>query len=429
MLLVGKESLLASVVRITVQRYLAAMVSLSLINPLDQPSGRRRLLADLINGIQDKRFSHFRLIVAYAKSGPLLRMKSAIVARRLKGLNIEAIFGLDQQGTSAQALSFALLHFDNVYVTRETNLTFHPKMYAFDGTGDARLFVGSNNLTVGGTETNFETALALDLKLPKDADTFRLFTDSWSELLPAKCVATKRLTASLLSDYVRDGTVLDEIAMRGARRGGSTGSSMTKVPRSGLKTQPASPLPARKPAKPSASAMTTVVATKATASVGAGLMDPYAAQGLAIQIKPHHNGEIHLSVRAALQNPPFFKWPFSGLTVPKKPTNPAYPQLTPDPRVNITVYGAKLAPLLTLSDYALNTIYYSKKSEIRITASPLVGVAPDYSVMILQQSDEPGIDYEITVHTPASPDFASWLAACNQQMPGGGAAPRKFGWF
>lgn len=404
------------------------MVSLTLISPLDQPTGRRRLLADLIDCVQDKRFSHFRLIVAYAKSGPLLRMRSVIEARRAKGLKIEAIFGLDQQGTSAQALSFALLHFDNVYVTRETNLTFHPKMYAFDGLEDARLFVGSNNLTVGGTETNFETALAVDMKLPNDADTFRLFTDCWTDLLPGRCVATKRLTASLLSDYVRDGTVLDETAMRRAGRAG-LGSSIPKVPRSGLKTQPASPLPARKPVKPS-TLSTTPASSKSTASVApVVVIDPNVAQGLAIQIKPHHNGEIFLSVTAALQNPAFFKWPFSGLTIPKKPTNPAYPQLTPDPRVNITVYGAKLAPLLVLSDYALNTIYYSKKSEIRITASPLVGVAPDYSVMIVQQSDAPGMDYEITIHTPASPDFASWLAACNQQMPGGGAAPRKFGWF
>jgi len=181
------------------------MVSLTFINPLDQPTGRRRLLAELIDGIQDKQFSRFRLIVAYAKSGPLLRMQSVIEARCAKGLKIEAILGIDQQGTSAQALTFALQHFENVYVTREPNLTFHPKMYAFDGSGSARLFIGSNNLTVGGTETNFETTVRVDIALPKDAATFQLFTDGWKELLPASCLATKPLNASLLSDYVRDG--------------------------------------------------------------------------------------------------------------------------------------------------------------------------------------------------------------------------------
>ncbi len=113
----------------------------------------------------------------------------------------------------------------------------------------------------------------------------------------------------------------------------------------------------------------------------------------------------------------------------KKGSNRAYPQLVPDPRINAVVYGALPAPLVTLADYELNTIYYERNHEIRITASPLVGVVPEYSVMIMQKSDMPGIDYEITIHTPASPEYAAWVAACNQEMPGGGAAPRKFGWF
>lgn len=115
--------------------------------------------------------------------------------------------------------------------------------------------------------------------------------------------------------------------------------------------------------------------------------------------------------------------------MPKKGSNKAYPQLTPDPIVNVTVYGQNTSPLLTLSGYALNTVYYEAKSEIRVTASPLVEVVPEGSVMIIRGGEAPGIDYDITIHTPASPDYGAWLAACNQQMPGGGKVPRKFGWF
>jgi hypothetical protein len=153
------------------------------------------------------------------------------------------------------------------------------------------------------------------------------------------------------------------------------------------------------------------------------------ASGFAIQIKPHHNGEIFLSVSAALQNPAFFRWPFTGATTPKKPGNPSYPQLDPDPVVNIVVYGAPTTPLLTLSMYHLNTVYYEAKSEIRITAAPLVAVVPEYSVMIMQTSNTPGIDYDITIHTPASPDYNAWVTACNQTMPSGGSTPRRYGWF
>ena len=150
---------------------------------------------------------------------------------------------------------------------------------------------------------------------------------------------------------------------------------------------------------------------------------------LAIQIKPHRNGEIFLSVRAIKQHPEFFGWPFTGRTTPKKAGNPSYPQRVPDPIANIAVYGASPVPTLTLNRYALNTVYYERNREIRVTAAPLVPVVPDYSIMILERSDIDGVDYEITIHRPDSPDHGTWLAGCEQLMPSGGRLPRRFGWF
>ena len=136
-----------------------------------------------------------------------------------------------------------------------------------------------------------------------------------------------------------------------------------------------------------------------------------------------------MSVSAALQNPTFFGWPFQGQTTPKKSGNPSYPQRDPDPIVNITIFGTNQDPLLELSKYALNTVYYKTKSEIRVTAAPLVSITPDYSVMIVEMSDAKDVDYEITIHTPQSPQYSKWVQACNQTMPSGGKTPRKFGWF
>ncbi|RWM96178.1 MAG: restriction endonuclease [Mesorhizobium sp.] len=416
------------------------MVAIALLNPIDQSTGRRRLLTELRDGMQNTAFTTLRMVVAFAKSGPLLRLEAAIKSQRARGLQIEAVFGVDQFGTSAQALRFALDHFDLVHVTREPNRTFHSKIYMFEGATQARAYVGSHNLTVGGTETNFEASLRIDFALPADEVTFDPFRTSWNELLPANCVATKPLTAALLDDLVQKGIVLDETKMRKAAAGPPGGPYPSPPPRSGLAVLPPSALPKRKVVPPVQAAQAPAAPAPAQApaaapvaggaqGLGAAANLPFAAQGLAIQIKPHHNGELLLSVTAALQNPAFFKWPFNGLTVPKLGSNKAYPQLTPDPVANIAVYSAGSAPVLTLNSYALNTVYYQRKSEIRITASPLVGIVPDYSIMVMEQSSIPGIDYDIVIHTPASPDYTPWLAACNQQMPGGGAAPRRFGWF
>jgi len=373
----------------------------------------------LKSALKDHRFNDFRLIVAYAKSGPLLRLEDLLGKWRASGKTARAILGIDQLGTSCEALELALELFDKVYVTQESGLTFHPKIYVFRGPKHADAFVGSNNLTVGGTEKNFEAAIHLELDLPNDSTTLNTLLDCWREPLPKHCPSTRKLDEKELRRLVAHGLVISERAMRlrkikdddAAVGRGSKGSGP------GLQVKPESPLPKKAVAR----------ATPHTIAATKGPMVK-AARGFAIQIKPHHNGEIFLSVSAALQNPAFFGWPFKGKTIPKKAGNPAYPQRSPDPIVNISVFASNYALILMLAKYALNTVYYATKSEIRITAAPLVGIVPDYSVMIMEPGDD-DIDYEITIHAPQSPEYPKWMQACNQQMPGGGQSPRKFGWF
>jgi hypothetical protein len=406
------------------------MPKLSLIKPLDQPPGTRRLLDDLKTCLGSAEFSDFRLIVAYAKSGPLLRLESLLQAWKAAGKSTAAILGIDQKGTSKEALELALALFDEVYITQEAGITFHPKIYLFKGASAARAFIGSNNLTVGGTEKNFESAIDLELNLPTDGPVLSAIEAAWTELLPLSCPATTKLDSAVLAGLISSGRVIDEKTMRTSGNGSSDTAAVgraTSASRSGLIVKPESALPKSVAAKVGAKKKTTTTAPSITTGLAA--TSPTPVRGLAIQIKPHHNGEIFLSVSAALQIPAFFKWPFTGKTTPKKVGNPSYPQLDPDPVIDLVVLGASPTPALTLSKYALNTVFYETKKEIRVTASPLVGVVPDYSVMVMEQSNNPQLDYEITVYRPDSPDYPLWEAACNQTMPGGGKKPRKFGWF
>ena len=403
------------------------MVGISFISPLDQPVGGLRLLEGLRGGLTDARFEQLTIIVAYAKSGPLLRLQQELEGWKADGRRIRGIFGIDQLGTSREALGLALGLFDELYITQQPGITFHPKVYLFDGRAHSRGIIGSNNLTVGGTETNFETATVLDMNLPQDQSTHDQLQAMWSALLPAACPATTPVDAAAFQALVASGAVLGEREIQGRAR---TPGNRHTVPRTGLGVKPASPLPAKlmkKNAAATAAAAGPATAPAAAPAVVAPLQ--LSTVGFAIQIKPHHNGEIFLSKTAALQDPGFFGWPFNGLTVPKKAGNPAYPQRIPDPVVNIDVFGTGTQPILSLRSYDLNTVYYSTKSEIRITASPLVGIVPDYSVMVMTPGASAGIDYEIIIHRPDSPDFPLWLASCNQTMPSGGQQARQFGWF
>lgn len=403
------------------------MSRFSLIRPIDQPLGVHRLLDDLKAALRDDRFADFRLIVAYARSGPLYRLQELLEEWRRKGKTSAAILGIDQQGTSKDALELALRHFDRVHVTREAGITFHPKMYLFTGRRCARALIGSNNLTVGGTEKNFETAVRLALDLPEDTAELRCLERSWSDLLPASCPATTLLDHAVLERLAADKVV---IAERAVRAGAGDGDFASVGPgfRSRLPVKPESPLPAKVLVKTRRARAKGPVGPKSHQAMPAAAQS-VAVRGHVIQIKPHQNGEIFLSITAVLQNPDFFGWPCTGRTTPKKAGNPSYPQREPDPVVNARVFGEAPDPVMTLSRYRLNTVYYEKRKEVRVTASPLVEVVPDYSIMIMERSSAPEISYEITICTPDSPDYARWVKACNQRMPSGGKEPRRYGWF
>jgi HKD family nuclease len=404
----------------------------SFLYPLDQPLGKRRLLEDLKKSLADKDFSEFYFTVAFAKVGPLYRLQELLQAWRAAGKNTMGIFGIDHCGTSVQALQFALDHLDSVYYTQYRGHSFHPKVYCFKGKKKAVVFIGSNNLTMGGMEINFEAAIEIEFSLPDEHTEFEQARTMFTSLLPQNCSASHILTADALANLVTKGLLLDE-----TKKNVDTAWNR--------KLQIAHPSEERLlPVKPMSRLPSHIffgkgstkqdLAKKAeTIKVQAEVVDVtktlVPVNGFAIQIKPHHNGEIFLSKTAAQQNPAFFGMPFTGQTIPKKGTNVGYPQRTPDPVCNIVVFGAKNTILYSTLKYSLNTVFYTTKSEIRVTASHLVPHVPEYSVLLMMPSKDSDVDYEMQIFTPKSPDYAKWLTICDQKMPGGGKEPRRFGWF
>lgn len=399
-----------------------------ILNPTDQPLGTHRLIDDLKANLKDPDFIDFGLAVAFAKSGPLYRLLPYIQEWKKANKTIEAIFGIDHKGTSKEALIFALEHFDRTHITQYPNYSFHPKIYWFKGKKKAVVYIGSNNLTVGGTEINFEAGVKFEFDLPKDQEALNHSISSYNGLLPAACNATQILTSALLNSFIKDGKLTDEELQK---------KELSKSVKSEKKkdenvcpvfaVKPPSSIPRCAFGKNKSKRKTEAIITQAKSVDIAKPFIP--VNGFAIQIKPHNNGEIFLSKYAAEDNPRFFGMPFTGLSHPKKSKNVGYPQRDPDPIVNITVYGAANVILIKLSKYPLNTVFYDTKSEIRITAVPLVKHVPEYSIMLMSLAEEFDIDYHITIFTTDSPEYLKWLPNCNTVMPGGGKTPRKYGWF
>jgi HKD family nuclease len=402
--------------------------------PTDQPTGVARLIDELRLNLASSDFTEMRMIVAFAKHGPLLRLVQDINRWKAAGRAVRAVFGVDQRGTSRQALEFALCNFRETYVAHVGNRpfspTFHPKIYLFLGPNRAVAYIGSNNLTVGGTETNLECCIKLDLDLPPDEALNADLLACWDDAVKASVL----LDTSLLARLTATGMVLDENQMQ---RSGSPIAGVAGPPAPGrptfpgLRVRPPSPIPAGS-MRPAPAAVRKVKKVPAPPVAPSPVVFSVGAQALVIQIIPHHNGEVFLSKLAVDQNPAFFGWPFTGQTVPKKPQNPSYPQRIPDPVVDLKVYDASGRLVIRHTPFNLNTVYYEKKSEIRITVPPdVVKGVPEGSIMVMRQGIELTVlDYEIEVYVKGSPQYNEYLGVCNQNMPSGRRAePRKFGWL
>jgi hypothetical protein len=145
--------------------------------------------------------------------------------------------GLDYRGTTKQGLSEALELFDEVFVIHDVEgRTFHPKLYFVRGRTHGQLLVGSNNLTAGGTNFNYELAIthALDLHRRDDA---RLWAsvDRYVALLKDDTAICKQLTKRLLTRLIRERWLGDEESSRfgakedAVRAGQSTRSKGTPI--------------------------------------------------------------------------------------------------------------------------------------------------------------------------------------------------------
>lgn len=398
------------------------MAKIHFINPVDPPSGKNRLLNYLISNLNSKDFTEFNLAVAFAKIGPLKRLEPHIKIWKESGNRISAIFGIDHCGTSVQALDFALENFDEVYITHTQNSTFHPKFYIFHGHSQADCYYGSSNLTIGGTETNFEGGVKISINILEEPDTYNEALNCFQEILTLK--STTQLDRTILDFLHNNGYLFDESkTSRKASPNASTSANASEIKAyfGEFFTSPPSPLPKE--------------ILKSTSPVTRISSDPITlnnmAQSLIIQINPHHNGEVFLSKTAVNQNPSFFGFPFMGKTIPKYQHNASYPQRSPDPKVNFVIFNHEDNIIMTKKLHSLNMVFYDKKSEIRIQFPvDIKNLTPPSSIMHLSLATSgSNYDYDIFIYQPGSSQYSRYLSSCNQTLPSGGGIPRKMGWI
>lgn len=117
---------------------------------------------ELIEQFNSKRYDSFTCLVAFASYGGISALTPYVIKEKERGVRIKIILGIDQKGTSKEALEEVLSWGveSQIYHTQSVNI-FHPKIYLFENTDIFTLIVGSNNLTTMGLVKNIECSLLI----------------------------------------------------------------------------------------------------------------------------------------------------------------------------------------------------------------------------------------------------------------------------
>lgn len=165
---------------------------------------------ELVKLFDSKIYDNFTCLVAFASYGGVSALTQYIKESKAKGMNIKVILGIDQKGTSKEALEEVLAwNVDaRIYHTCSKNI-FHPKVYLFENRDIFTLIVGSNNLTIPGLVQNIECSLLIkDTIDPSSVHNY--FYKYWKGILEGTETHLYPITQEFINDLFAKKYILSE---------------------------------------------------------------------------------------------------------------------------------------------------------------------------------------------------------------------------
>jgi HKD family nuclease len=172
----------------------------------------------IVVSLADNKYNCFNGFVAFtAISGVLTILKNLKIASKNYS-QLRFFIGVDNMGTSKEALELLLKENIETYIFHDKRdyITYHPKIYLFEGPVFTRVIIGSSNLTNSGIKTNIEASVQIDFRTKTDKQGEKLLSEiknNFSELLNLKSNQLSRLTAELIEKLVADNLIYSQIGL------------------------------------------------------------------------------------------------------------------------------------------------------------------------------------------------------------------------
>lgn len=174
----------------------------------------------LIEFLSQKSFHSFMGISAFASQVGISGFSKHIKAAKKHLRTITIVTGVDQKGTSKEALE-ALLKLDiNAYVFYQPSITiFHPKIYLFEGEDKSELIIGSSNLTAQGLFTNVETSIlvSIDNSIEADRKIVEQLKEYFKGIFDFSDPNLKKLSKKIIAELVKAKVVPTEAERKAAQ--------------------------------------------------------------------------------------------------------------------------------------------------------------------------------------------------------------------
>jgi HKD family nuclease len=396
-----------------------------------QPFGERALGEVLKSALSDEmeNYSSFQAAVAFVKRSGVQHIQDELRAFIGRGGFVRMALGVDYQGTSFEGLSDLLTTVGgegDVFINHDEGwyVSFHPKLYLFEGEDSASLIVGSGNLTEGGLYTNDEASLACMLDL-SDADDqavlreVKAVLDTWCN---EESETVSRLDHSFLQSLVDGGYIKPEAR---AREGDAEAKAADKVTRRASDQPPTKRKPLfgrgagryRPPRRRPSTEREPVVEEVASAGDGPRgfvmtLMRTDVGVGQTTPGTSRRSPEIFIPLTARNRHPEFWGWQSRFTEDPSKPGK--------FDRWNVPVrIGGEVV--------SVNMMTWPDKHDFRLRSEKLRSAGQEGDIIRIERVNEGlGFVYYVEIIPRGTSEYEAYLATCANPTPN---SERKWGYY
>jgi HKD family nuclease/hemin uptake protein HemP len=161
----------------------------------------------------ETKWQSFNAAVAWVRKSGTDHTENGFKSFVERGGSVKISVGLDSNNTSVEGLKSLLsiqkYGYSRIYIYHnEANVIFHPKIYMFNNDNEARLIVGSNNLTSSGLYRNTEAGLQINAIIEHKVVTQAL--QSFSVWQDTSTPFVRLLDDGLLADMIKKKYVFSE---------------------------------------------------------------------------------------------------------------------------------------------------------------------------------------------------------------------------